>query len=77
MRWWPRRAASSRGDGFEATTIADIAEAADLGFGTFYRYFPDKEAVLEASSRTGARSSTPCCWRQSPRARRRRSRWRA
>jgi AcrR family transcriptional regulator len=34
--------------GFDATTIADIAEAADLGFGTFYRYFPDKEAVLEA-----------------------------
>ena len=34
--------------GFEATTIADVAEAADLGFGTFYRYFPDKEAVLEA-----------------------------
>lgn len=35
-------------DGFEATTVADIAEAADLGFGTFYRYFADKEAVLEA-----------------------------
>lgn len=34
--------------GFEATTIAHIAEAADLGFGTFYRYFSDKEAVLEA-----------------------------
>lgn len=34
--------------GFEATTIADIADAADLGFGTFYRYFPDKEAALEA-----------------------------
>ncbi len=34
--------------GFEATTIAHIAEAADLGFGTFYRYFLDKEAVLEA-----------------------------
>ena len=34
--------------GFEATTIAAIAEAADLGFGTFYRYFPDKEAVLTA-----------------------------
>lgn len=34
--------------GFDATTIADIAEAADLGFGTFYRYFDDKEAVLEA-----------------------------
>lgn len=35
-------------DGFQAATIADIAEAADLGFGTFYRYFADKEAVLEA-----------------------------
>jgi AcrR family transcriptional regulator len=34
--------------GFEATTIADIGAAADLGFGTFYRYFADKEAVLEA-----------------------------
>ncbi len=34
--------------GFEATTIAEIAEAADLGFGTFYRYFPDKEAILAA-----------------------------
>lgn len=35
-------------NGFDATAIADIAEAADLGFGTFYRYFADKEAVLEA-----------------------------
>lgn len=34
--------------GFEATTIAAIAESADLGFGTFYRYFPDKEAILDA-----------------------------
>lgn len=34
--------------GFDATTIAGIAEAADLGFGTFYRYFPDKEAILQA-----------------------------
>ena len=34
--------------GFEATTIAGIAEEADLGFGTFYRYFPDKEAALVA-----------------------------
>ena len=39
--------------GFEATTIADIAAAADLGFGTFYRYFPDKEAVLEAVCAVG------------------------
>lgn len=35
-------------DGAETTTIAAIAEAADLGFGTFYRYFPDKESILEA-----------------------------
>lgn len=34
--------------GFEATTIAGIAGAADLGFGTFYRYFPDKESILRA-----------------------------
>lgn len=34
--------------GFEATTIAAIAAEADLGFGTFYRYFADKEAALEA-----------------------------
>jgi AcrR family transcriptional regulator len=33
-------------DGFERTTIAGIAEEADLGFGTFYRYFPDKESAL-------------------------------
>lgn len=35
-------------EGFEATTVAGIAEAADLGFGTFYRYFPDKESILQA-----------------------------
>lgn len=34
--------------GFEATSIAGIAEAADLGFGTFYRYFPDKESILQS-----------------------------
>lgn len=34
--------------GYEATAIADIAQAADLGFGTFYLYFPAKEAILEA-----------------------------
>ncbi len=35
-------------DGFEATAIAAIAEEADLGFGTFYRYFPDKASALWA-----------------------------
>ena len=35
-------------DGFERATIATITEEADLGFGTFYRYFPDKGAILQA-----------------------------
>lgn len=42
-------------DGFESTTIAAIAEEADLGFGTFYRYFSDKEAALEAVLDEGRR----------------------
>ncbi len=32
--------------GFENTTIDQIAEEADIGKGTFYNYFPTKEAVL-------------------------------
>ncbi len=42
-------------DGFDATTIAHISEQADLGFGTFYRYFEDKEAVLQAVLEDAAR----------------------
>ena len=42
-------------DGFERTTIAAIAEEADLGFGTFYRYFPDKESALQAVLEEAAR----------------------
>lgn len=34
--------------GVDAATIAEIAEAADLGFGTFYNHFASKEEVLEA-----------------------------
>jgi AcrR family transcriptional regulator len=34
--------------GPDATTIADIAQAADVGFGTFYTYFDTKEAALAA-----------------------------
>ncbi|GIW06636.1 MAG: TetR family transcriptional regulator [Dehalococcoidia bacterium] len=34
--------------GFEGTTIAAIGERADLGFGTFYLYFRDKEDILRA-----------------------------
>src|SRR6266513_366971 len=32
--------------GFAETTVEDITEAADLGKGTFFNYFPSKEHVL-------------------------------
>src|ERR1044071_9394127 len=35
-----------RHKGFDATTIDDIAEKADVAKGTFFDYFPRKEAVL-------------------------------
>jgi AcrR family transcriptional regulator len=31
--------------GVDATTIQQIADAADIGFGTFYNYFPTKDAL--------------------------------
>lgn len=34
--------------GYQATTIADIAEAADVAPRTFFSYFPSKEAVVFA-----------------------------
>ena len=34
--------------GFGATTVRDIVRRTDLATGTFYNYFPDKEAVLHA-----------------------------
>jgi AcrR family transcriptional regulator len=34
--------------GFAATTIEDITEAADVGKGTFFNYFPSKEHLLIA-----------------------------
>jgi AcrR family transcriptional regulator len=36
--------------GFEATTVDEITERADVAKGTFFNYFPRKEAVLEALS---------------------------
>jgi AcrR family transcriptional regulator len=33
-------------DGYDATTVADIAAAADIGTRTFFSYFPSKEEVL-------------------------------
>jgi len=34
--------------GFTETTVADITEAADVGKGTFFNYFPSKEHILLA-----------------------------
>jgi AcrR family transcriptional regulator len=34
--------------GVEATAIAEITEAADVGFGSFYNYFDSKEEIAEA-----------------------------
>ncbi|MCL6647232.1 MAG: TetR/AcrR family transcriptional regulator, partial [Chloroflexi bacterium] len=39
--------------GVAATTIAAITERAGLGFGTFYLYFRDKEAILRDVLREG------------------------
>ncbi len=36
-------------DGYDRATIAEIARAADLGFGTFYSHFESKEAVFIAA----------------------------
>jgi AcrR family transcriptional regulator len=33
--------------GFENTTVSEITEAADIGKGTFFTYFPAKEAVFK------------------------------
>jgi AcrR family transcriptional regulator len=35
-----------RSKGFEATTVDEITEKADVGRGTFFNYFPRKDAVL-------------------------------
>lgn len=34
--------------GLDALTVADVAQSADIGFGTFYGYFDTKEALVEA-----------------------------
>src|SRR6516164_8196261 len=32
--------------GYEAVTIRDIADRADIAYSTFFRHYPDKEALL-------------------------------
>jgi AcrR family transcriptional regulator len=34
--------------GFDAVTIADVTERAEVGFGTFYGYFETKDAIVRA-----------------------------
>jgi AcrR family transcriptional regulator len=34
--------------GFDAVTIADVTERAEVGFGTFYGYFDTKDAIVRA-----------------------------
>lgn len=36
--------------GYEATTVEEIAERADVAKGTFFNYFPRKDSLLEALS---------------------------
>ena len=43
--------------GYQATTIADIAAAADVAPRTFFSYFPSKEAVVFHTS-----SATSMAW---------------
>ena len=44
--------------GYDATTTAEIASAADLGAGTFYLHFRDKRDVYEGLARHAAREMT-------------------
>lgn len=37
--------------GIEATTIRDITDAADVGFGSFYNYFESKEGIVAGAVR--------------------------
>lgn len=54
MRTWPRANLVENGlrmfehQGYEATTIAQIAEAADVAPATFFTYFPSKEHLVFA-----------------------------
>src|SRR5919199_4801266 len=43
--------------GYEQTTVADIAAAAEIGTRTFFSYFPSKEELLFPESDTRVRAA--------------------
>jgi len=46
LRIFEAAVALFRAKGFEATTVDEITEKADVGRGTFFNYFPTKDSVL-------------------------------
>src|SRR5277367_5662332 len=46
-------------NGYDRTTVADIAEAADIGTRTFFSYFASKEELLFPESDVGAADGEP------------------
>src|SRR6266516_379208 len=62
--------------GLHQTKIADIAAAADVGVGTFYLHFPDKETLFDAVVEETVRrlKATVDAAREKARGRSRRSR---
>jgi len=71
MPKWERRPESRRDDlaraaldlcserGVQATRVADIAERAGVTVGTVYRYFRDKEELIDSALRIGDRPPPP------------------
>ena len=45
-------------NGFENTTVSEITEAADIGKGTFFTYFPTKEAIFRQPGEMAMESMT-------------------
>jgi AcrR family transcriptional regulator len=52
--------------GYEATTVADIAAAAEIGTRTFFSYFPTKEDVLFPETDRRVRIAVDAIARRSP-----------
>ena len=52
--------------GYGAASVRDIVRGTDLASGTFYNYFPDKEAALRAPTSIAPPVSSPrCSWARS------------